>query len=119
MKHNNEKQHWNKEMTHSSEKQQSYSNENNNETKKGKPIIVQKSYNKCWTMKPMKHTNETRKRNTTMKHNTETQQWKTRNVQQWNTTMKNNIETQKWHAAMKNNRTTMKHKNVKTTIVQQ
>ena len=66
-------------MKNSSEKQQSYSNENNNETKEVKPTIVQQSYNNCSTMKDM---NETLK---------------------WNTTMKNNFETQQWHTTMKNN----------------
>ena len=69
----NEKQHWNTAMTHSSEKQQSYSNENNNETKEGKPTIVQESYNNRLTMK----TNETHQWNTKMKHNNETQHWNT------------------------------------------
>ena len=64
-KHNNDKELWNTAMTHSSEKQESCMNENNNEQKKGKPTFVQQSYNNRSTMK----TNKTR-----MKHENETQQ---------------------------------------------
>ena len=74
-------------MTHSTEKQQSYYNEKQEreEYRNNRPTIIQQSFN---NEKPIKHTNET---------------WK------WNTTMKNKIGTQQWHTAMEsNNRTTMK-----------
>ena len=71
--------------------------------KNEKTTIVQKSYNNRSKMK----TNETHQRKTKIKHNTE--------KQHWNTLMTHSIEKQQSYYKEK----TMKHKNEKTTIVQQ
>ena len=106
MKTNNEKQHWNTAMTNSNEKQQSYYNEKTMRHKNVNTIVQQSYYNLFNNEKPIKHTNETRQWNTTIKTNIETQQWHTamtnNKLQQWN-----NNETQEWR------------NNNLTTIVQQ
>ena len=69
MKYSNEKQQRNTAMTFRNEKQHPYNNQTNNKTKEKNnnfTTIIQQTFN---NEKPMKHTNETRQWNTTMKNN--------------------------------------------------